>query len=151
MLQQGKVSLPEAPIVAIDAQGHDMDQSPADLGSFIVPFPCTLEEVGVVGIEACAGASTTPVVDFDLRPTAGSDTSRGAADIGHLVLGTLAAGKMMYDLAAYGTKLYPGQEIVFQLVTRATGTGAAGHVRPYVIVKPADEVKANLNNVVETT
>jgi len=57
----------------------------------------------------------------------------------------------MYDKAPRGTILYPGQEIVCKVKTQATGTNAAGHARPYILVKPLDETKANLANMVETT
>jgi hypothetical protein len=148
------ISLPYSPMLATgisDVLGADMDQTPADLGSFIVPFKCEVIEAGGVVTETCAGASTTPVVDFDKRPTAGSDSSRGTADIAHLVLGTTAAGKVVYDKVAIGTVLYPGDEVVVQLATQATGTGAAGHIRPYLLVKYNPETNANLADKVETT
>jgi hypothetical protein len=133
-----------------DAAGVDMDQAAGDIGCFIIPFRCQVIMAGAVVTETCAGGTTTPVVDFDLRPTAGSDTSRGAADIGHLVLSTTAAGKVMYDKVAVGTVLEPGQEIVFELKTAATGTSKAGHVRPFVLVQYLPEVLGNLTNMVET-
>ena len=74
-----------------------------------IPF---LLLAGVVVTETCAGATTTPVVKFDRRPTAGSDTGRGDGDIANFVLGTTAAGKVLYDKAAVGTVLMPGDEVV---------------------------------------
>ncbi len=151
MLQQGIMALLLHLIVDYDdALGVDMDQSAADIGVFDVPMKCEVIEVGAIVKETCGGDTTTPIVDFDLRPTAGSDTSRGAADLGHLVLATTPAGKVMYDKVGRGTILYPGQEIVCQLTTAATGSNKTGHVQPYVLVKPLDEVKANLANMVET-
>ena len=149
MLSNYEIPLPFTPAVDYDdLLGIDMDQGAADMGAFIVPFKCEVVRAQAHVTETCAG-TTTPVVDFDKRPTAGSDTNRGAADIGHLVLGTTAAGKVMYDKVAKGTILYPGEEVVFELKT-AAATGPAGHVRPALIVKPIPETLANLTNMVET-
>jgi hypothetical protein len=143
--------LPFTPAVDYDdLLGIDMDQGAADMGAFIVPFKCEVHEAGAVVTEACAGDTTTPEVDFDKRPTAGSDTDRGAADVGHLILSTTAAGKVMYDKAGQGTLLYPGQEVVCQLAVASTGNAKAGHVRPYLLVKPVAETDANLSAKVLT-
>lgn len=132
-----------------DAAGVDMDQAAADVGSFIVPFRCEVFLAGAVVTEVCAGSTSTPVVDFDLRPTAGSEASRGAADIAHLVLATTAAGKVIYDRVAKGTVLEPGQEVIVQLVTAAVGT-PTGHIKPFLLVKQVPETIANLTGMVET-
>jgi len=133
-----------------DVLGVDCDQSAADVGRFVIPFRCQVLLAGVVVTETCAGSSTTPVVDFDKRPTAGSDTDRGAADIAHFVLSTTAAGKVMYDEAAVGTELTPGEEIIVELKTAATGT-PAGHFVPFLLVDYLPETKANLSDMTETT
>jgi hypothetical protein len=133
-----------------DAGGVDMDQVAADVGVFVIPYKCEVFRSGLVVSEACAGGDATPVVDFDLRPTAGSDTNRGAADIAHFVLATTAAGKVMYDEAAQGTVLEPGQEVVVQLTTAAAGAGAAGHVHPFLLVKEIPETVANMSDMVVT-
>ena len=136
-----------------DAAGVDMDQVAADVGSFIVPFRCEVFLAGAVVTEVCAGSTSTPVVAFDLRPTAGSDgsgvTARGDGDIANLVLATTAAGKVMYDRAAKGTVLEPGQEVMIQLVTAAVGT-PTGHIKPFLLVKQVPETLGNLANMVET-
>ncbi len=151
MLEQGTICLPANVYIDYDdTLGVDCDQSPADVVSFIVPFKCKLKYVGCTVTETCAGGTTTPEFDFDLRPTAGSDTNRGSADLGHLVLSTTAAGKVMYDKVAEGTILTPGEEIVGELKVAATGTSKAGHVRPFVIVEPLAETMANLTDMVET-
>ena len=149
MLQQGIMALPYHPYAVGDALGLDLDQAAGDFGYFSVPMKCEVIEAGALVTEVCAG-TLTPVLDFDLRPTAGSDASRGAADIAHLILGTTAIGKVMYDKVARGTVLLPGQEIVVEIKVRPTDA-ATGHVRPHVLVKPLDETKANLTNMVETT
>jgi hypothetical protein len=136
-----------------DALGIDMDQVAADMGTFIVPFRCEVFLAGAVVTEVCCGADTTPVVDFDLRPTAGSDVARGSADIAHLVLSTTAAGKVMYDRAALGTVLEPGEEIVVQLAVPAADAGGnlqTGHIKPFLLVKVLPEVPGNLSGLVET-
>jgi hypothetical protein len=133
-----------------DPLGVDTDQSPADVGSFVIPFRCEVFLAGAVVTETCAGGSSTPVVDYDLRPTAGDETSRGAADIAHLVLSTTAAGKVLYDRVAKGTVLEPGQEVMVQLTTAATGGSKAGHVKPFLLVKQVPETLGNLSQMVET-
>jgi hypothetical protein len=131
-----------------DAQGIELEQGAKDVGSFIIPYRCEVFLAGVVVTETCVGA-TTPVVDFDLRTTAGGDGGgRGAADIAHFVLGLTAAGKVMYDRAAKGTVLEPGSEVVVQLTTAAT---TAGHCKPFLLVKQIPEVLGNLSALVETT
>jgi len=152
MLQQGKVALPCNYLVDYDdTEGIDMDQAPADAAVFVIPYKCRVEYAGAVVIETCGGDTTTPEVKFDKRPTAGSDTGRGDGDIGHLKLLTTAQGKLMYDVAARGEELEPGQEVVFEITVQATGTGAAGHVRPVLVVTPRDEMFANLSGMTETT
>jgi len=131
-----------------DAAGVDLDQTAADVGYFLIPFRCQVVLAGLIITETCAG--TTPgQVDFDLRPTAGSDVSRGAADIAHFAMGTTAAGKVLYDEAALGTVLEPGEEVVCEIKVRPV-TGAAGHFRPFLIVEYLPETLANLDNLVET-
>lgn len=132
-----------------DAAGVDCDQTAADVGVCTIPFKCEVVRAQVTVTEVCAGSTSTPVVDFDSRPTAGSDSDRGAADLGHLVLSTSAAGTVMYDLVGAGTVLEPGQEVVCQLTTAAVGT-ATGHFYPVLIVKPVPEEAANIDAMVET-
>lgn len=133
-----------------DALGVDCDQSPADVGVFHVPFKCEVVRAQLNITEVCAGSTSTPVVDFDKRPTLGDDTDRGAADIAHFVCGTTARGKVLYDEAALGTVLEPGEEVIVQLTTAAVGT-PTGHFRPDLLVKMIPETKANLADLVATT
>lgn len=133
-----------------DASGVDCDQSPADVGVFHVPFKCEVVRAQLVITETCAGGTTTPQVDFDKRPTAGSDTSRGAADIAHFVCSTTVQGKVLYDEAALGTVLEPGEEVVVEIKVAATGTSAAGHFRPELLVKMIPETKANMTDLTVT-
>lgn len=146
MLQQGIMALPYNQLAVGDAAGLDLDQAAGDFGYFIIPMKCEVIVAGAVVTEACAGTAT-PEVDFDLRPTASSDASRGAADIAHLIMGTTAVGKVIYDKVALGTVLLPGQEVVVEIKVRA---GTSGHCRPFLLVKPRDETMANLTNMVET-
>ena len=144
------------PFVAIvdydDVEGLDCDQGPADLGRFIIPFKCEVYRADCVVTETCAGSVSTPVVDFDLRPTVASDVDRGAADIAHIALSTTAAGKTMYDEAGKGTVLEPGEEVIVELATQAVDGGglAAGHVLPVLLVKYLPETEANMADMVET-
>ena len=131
-----------------DLAGIDMDQGAGDMGSFIVPFKCEVFLAGLMTTEVHAG--TTPgVLDFDKRPTAGSDASRGAADVAHFMLGTTATGKVLYDEVGKGVTLEPGQEVVVQLTTQPV-TGPSGHVMPFLLVKYIPETPANMSGMVET-
>lgn len=56
----------------------------------------------------------------------------------------------MYDEAAQGTILYPGNQVVVELTTKSGGAGKAGHVIPTLLVKHIPETMANLSNMVET-
>ena len=154
MLSNEVTSLPCHYIVDYDdAAGIDCNQTAADVAIFPVPFKCQVYLAGLVVTETCAGTTSTPVVKFDKRVTAGSDTSRTDGTLGALTLSTTAAGKMMYDTVARGEAagiLEPGEEVVVQLVTSATGTGAAGHIRPVLLVKYWAETAANLADMTET-
>ena len=144
------IALPSVRVVDYDdVLGVDCDQVAADVGRFVIPFRCQVVLAGLVVTEVCAGTAT-PVVDFDLRPTAGSDTDRGAADIAHFVMSTTAAGKVMYDEAAVGTELLPGEEVIIEIKTRPTGS-ATGHFVPFLLVEYLPETKANLSDMTETT
>jgi hypothetical protein len=132
-----------------DVLGVDCDQSPADVARFVVPSKCQVLLAGLVVTETCVGSSTTPVVVFDKRPTAGSDGSRGAADIANFVLATTAAGKVIYDEVAVGTVLNPGDEVIVELTVQAVGSGA-GHFVPFLLVEYLPETQANLTDMVET-
>ena len=144
------ISLPEDRLVAIDVLGIDCDQSPADVAVFKIPFKCFVVLALLIITEASSGGTTTAVVKYDKRPTAGDDTSRGDGDIANFILATTAIGKVLYDKAAYGTVLSPGDEVVVQLVTAATGSPKTGHFRPVLLVQYMPEVIANLTDMVET-
>lgn len=142
--------IPEYIVDYDDAAGIDADQSPADVAVFSIPFKCTVLRAMLVVTETCAGATTTPVAVMDSRPTAGSDTDRGSADVASFVLSTTAQGESLYDDAGYGVELEPGEEVVVELTVQATGSGAAGHFRPVLLVRYEPEAVGNLANMVET-
>lgn len=133
-----------------DPLGIDLDQATGDVGSFIVPFKCEVVLAGAVVTEVCAGSSSTPVVKFDKRPTAGDETDRGDGDIAELKLLTSAAGVVLYDEVAVGEELEPGEEVMIEITTAAVGT-PTGHIKPFLLVKQLPETKANLSNMSETT
>jgi len=133
-----------------DALGIDMDQAAADVAVFTFPAPVVVLCAGATVTEVCAGSTSTPVVKFDKRPTAGSDTDRGDGDIGHLLLLTAAAGTVMIDKVGRGTTIAAGEEVVVQLVTAAVGT-PTGHIRPFMQVRPVQDLIENSTDVSETT
>lgn len=135
-----------------DDDGIDCDQSAADVGRFLIPFKCEVIRAQLVMTETAAGSTETPVVDFDSRPTIGSDTGRGAADIAHFVVSTTAAGTVLYDEAGKGEVLEVGEEVVVQLTTKAEGSGdAAGHFIPQLLVARIPETLANQSDYTATT
>lgn len=137
--------------VDADTLGVDLDQSPADIARFAPAMKFRVKYVACVVTETSAGDTTTGVVKFDKRPTAGSDTSRGDGDIGHIKVLTTAAGKCLFDRAGHGEVIEPGEEVIFQLVTQATGTGAAGHVIPFIVGSYMPQRPESGTNMVETT
>lgn len=146
---------PEYEVDYDDVLGMDCDQTAKDAAVFVIPFKCQVFIAGVVLTETPAGTGATPVVKFDKRPTAGSDTNRTNGTIANLVLdGTDVAGEMVYDdVAAHGAAagiLEPGEEVVAELAVAATGTGKAGHFRPVLVVKYIPETPANLAEMKET-
>ena len=135
-------------LVAVTGNGVDLDQTAADVAGFSIPFKCAVDRAQLHITEACAGPPPG-VVDMDSRPTAGSDTGRGAADIAHFLMGTTAAGKLLYDLAGQNTILYPGMEVVVQIATQPV-TGPAGHFVPQLLVVFIPEEIINLSAMVAT-
>lgn len=133
-----------------DVLGIDATQSAADVAVFEIPFKCTVKAAFLQITETCAGADATPVVKFDKRPTAGSDTSRGDGDLGHFALDTSAAGVALYDPVGVRTSLEPGNQVVVQLVTAAAGTGADGSFVPLLVVEYSPETWANISAATET-
>ncbi len=133
-----------------DAAGIDATQSAADVAVFDVPFNCSVQSAFLLVTATCAGADATPVVKYDKRPTAGSDTGRGDGDIAHFVLGTTAGGSALYDADGLRTSLEPGDQVVVQLVTAAAGVGAAGSFVPVLNVEYSPEMWANISAGVET-
>jgi hypothetical protein len=144
-------SLPVQLIGTASAAGLALTQAAGDLAVFTAPFPCDVLYAGLCVTTACAGATTTPIVKMDKRPTAGSDTSRGDGDVGVFELGTAAAGKFLYFMPTTRVHLEPGEEVVMQLTQIAAGTGAAGAVRPSLVVEHAAESWGNLDNAVDAS
>lgn len=135
-----------------DALGVDCDQTAGDMALFTVPFKCKVHRAQVCVTEDVAGATTVPILKYDKRAAAGSDTGRGDGDVAVINL-TVAhdAGAVVFDEAGQNDLLYPGQEVVVQMTQNASGTGAAGHFRPELLVKPIAETAANLSALTETT
>lgn len=116
-----------------------------DKAIFTIPQKCEVVDarVTVEGTEA-----TACVIAFDRRPLAGSDTGRGAADIGSIAL-TAAnnQGKVFYDLAARGVILDAGDQVVVEVTTAST---AAKNFVAGLMLRYLPEVYANQLDMVET-
>lgn len=117
-----------------DALGIDCDQTAGDMATYSAVYPMTILRAGAVITETCAGATTTPIVKFDKRPTAGSNSGRGDGDAGVLTMGTSAAGKILWD-EEVNLYVNQGEQVVVELTQAASGTGAAGHFQPFMEVK----------------
>ena len=115
--------LPMRAIGATDAQGLDLAGAPGDFAVFDVPYKCQIIEVGLIITEDVAGDNTLGVVAVDKRPTAGSDDSRGDADIAGFDLDTLLAAPV-----AGKRRGTPGRQ-PDPALSRATGRGPAGDGR----------------------
>lgn len=150
MLSPEPTSLPPHILGTPEAYGISLAAT-GDKMSFPVPFLCEVLYAGLVITATCAGATTTPIVKFDRRPTAGSDTGRGDGDLGGFALGTQAAGKTVYFKPPTRIVLEPGEEVIMQVTTAATGTGAGGSARPILVVRPRDEQFDNLAGMVLAT
>lgn len=150
MLENYIIPLPLVKIVDYDdVAGIDLDQAAADVARIIVPFNCVVVRAQLIITETCGG-STPGVVQFDRRPTAGSDASRGSADIANFAMAATAAGKVLYDEVAKGTVLEAGDEIVVEITTRPTSGTPAGHFEPVLLVSPKSETLANMADMVAT-
>jgi hypothetical protein len=143
-------ALPLAIFGASDAQGIDLAGAPGDFAVFDVPGKCQVIEAGLIITEAVVGATTFGRVAFDKRPAAGSDTGRGDGDVADFVLDNLAAapvaGNVVVSRPASAVILYPGEQVVVQLVAASAPTGA-GHYMPYLMAYYIAETPANLVNV----
>ena len=144
--------------VTIDNTGIDMEgHANADAGYFVIPFKCSPYMAGGVVTEGFAGGTSGEgELQFDRRQVAGSDTSRGVADIGRLVFGVTgvsAQGETCYDVACQnaGVTLEPGMEVMVQVVRGPTGSGQAGKVKPFLLVRYMPETRANLASLQETS
>jgi len=122
--------------------------STADIHIFTIPFRCRPLRIGFTITQLVSGG-VIPVVKFDKRPTAGSDTNRGDGDVGTLTLSaTAAAGKAYYEDTDYkddGTgswvgTLNEGDQVVVQVTT---ASGANGTGIPWLLMEPDLERPAN--------
>lgn len=99
-------------------------------------LPATIRRVAVVVTTAVT--TPAPVLSFDLRPTAGSNTDRVAGGVGTLTIpASSPLGRVIYkDLNA---TLLPGQEVV----VNATTAAGAGVVDIRMNVVPGTDTPAN--------
>jgi hypothetical protein len=86
---------------------------------------------GIIVTTALADAADGLVLKADIRPTAGSDSSRGDGDAGTLTLTQAqadgkAAGKVVRCRPTSHAVVYPGQQVVLDLTTAVdSGAGIA--------------------------
>ena len=95
-------------------------------GDKFVYTPSTPVEVVRVGFVSTIAPGGAPVIAFDKRPTAGSDTNRVNAAFGTITPGALAAGQMAYhepDPLTESRILNPGEQLVAEVTTASSTTG----------------------------
>lgn len=112
--------------------------STGDKATFTIHDRCTVKRIYCVveGTEA-----TQCVVNFDKRPTAGSDTGRGDADVGALTFGASnRQGKYIYEDPTSTITLDEGDQVVVEVATASTA--AKNFVAGMICIR-APEVAAN--------
>lgn len=119
-----------------------------DKATLGVPYKCVVKQVAVKWEGADANA-TAAVIAFDKRPTAGSDTGRGAADVGQVkkVASLNEQGKVVYQRPTTKITLVPGEEVVVEVTT---AQGAALAFQAWLLVEHWPEDPANLANMKAT-
>jgi hypothetical protein len=103
-------------------------------------WSCGLYPEVIRGIALVVTTATTGPVgryDLDKRPTAGSDTARGTADLGFITIPNAAQGVVIYK--ELNGKLIPGQQVVVELLTATT----AGAVDVIILFEISPERPAN--------
>ncbi len=122
--------------------------SATDIHTFTIPFRCKPIRAGFTMTQTVSGG-VSPVVKFDRRPTAGSDTSRGDGDVGTLTIGaTRAQGYAVYEATDYkddGTgswvaSLDEGDQVVVEVTTASSANGQG---IPWLLVEVNPEQPAN--------
>lgn len=101
-----------------------------------------LFEFGLVVTTAITGGSDPLTVVVDKRPIAGSDTNRGAADIGSGIVNTSVniAGDIIRKFISY--QLKKGE----QAVVEVSNAAAAGAALPYVKAYPGGQAKVSTHS-----
>ena len=137
-------------LIGVGSAGADLSlTSTADIYTFTIPCKMKPLRVGIT-VGTTISSSSAPVVKFDRRPAAGSDTSRGDGDVGTVTLSTtVAQGQVYYEDNDGGTSwtttlLDEGDQVVVQVTTAASSTG--GGV-PWIMYEQIPEVAGNNSNM----
>lgn len=101
-----------------------------------------------VAVALNAAPGDAGVVKIDVRPTYGSDTSRGDGDGGVVnLLTSHTAGKVVYKLGL-NKAVNPGMEVVAEVTDASASVNSA---QITLLVEPAYEQPANITAMVATT
>ena len=130
-LRESRQVIVEQPATTIDVT------STGDKKTFVIPFPCTVLRVGFMVTTALS--VTALVLEFDRRQLPGSDTGRGAGDVGIITApaAAQAAGRTLYDDVQFDMK--GGEEVVVETTTATT----AGAGYPFLEIVPRAEEPGN--------
>ena len=127
----------EVPIILEQAQ-FDVD-TVGDKATFTIAHKCVVKRVQCVITSTDAGGGT---IAFDKRPTAGSDTARGNADVGALTVpASNQQGKVIYRENATLVTLVPGDQVVCEVLT---DPGAGATMIPQLVVYYVPETEENM-------
>lgn len=125
------------PVLELTGAEADVD-STGDKVTFTFARSAQIIRVGIVVTGTDAGGGT---IVFDKRPTAGSDTSRGAADMGSITLpASDQQGNFLYEEPSSELTVAAGDQIVCE-VTVDSGTGP--NFVPVIHYLPLTDVMAN--------
>lgn len=135
----------------ITQTAEDLSAAAADHAVWAPGTPIRVVGFGFVCVEVVGDATTAAVVSLDLRPTVGSDTNRAEKET--LTIDNRAAGTVVRTAHASFAPfdVDPGQELVFEHKTAASGGTTTGTGHYFVEYYHQPEVPANFTNVVELT
>lgn len=109
--------MPEFPVLSKESASFDINAA-GDKATFSFAYNAKIVACGLIVRGNDAGGAT---VAFDKRVLAGSDTGRGAADIGEITIpASNQQGKYLYeDLSDSGIEVAAGDEIVVEVTAEA--------------------------------
>ena len=133
---------------ALHTSTADLLTEAADAASIMdVHIPIRVIRVGVLVTEAVDATAADPVIAFDRRVLTGSDTGRGAADVGSVTLPDNTAAGVYVWSDAIKIDLDVGDQVVPQITTAAA---AGGECHYSVVYQNRNETMDNQSDALES-